>query len=174
MKEMDALRAQGKQIWEKLGRYKYIILVILAGVLLMLLPASRDADTQQEPVAAVGEEFSVKAMEQKLAESLAHIEGAGRVRVMLTVESGMKRVWAQDTSMEQEGTALQRETKTVVISTGSGKQEAVLIEQVYPKFQGALVVTSGGGDPTVRLELTKAVSALTGLGADKISICKGK
>lgn len=76
--------------------------------------------------------------------------------------------------MEQNESAVQRETQTVVVSAGSGKQETVLVQQVYPTFQGALVVATGGGDPAVRLKLTEAVAALTGLGADKISICKGK
>ena len=76
--------------------------------------------------------------------------------------------------MEQDGSSVQRETQTVVVSAGSGTQETVLVQQVYPRFQGALVVATGGGDPEVRLKLTEAVAALTGLGADKISICKGK
>ena len=39
---------------------------------------------------------------------------------------------------------------------------------------GAVVVCEGGGDASVRLKLMEAVSALTGLGTDKIAICKGK
>ena len=76
--------------------------------------------------------------------------------------------------MEQESDSMQKESETVVISSGSGTQETVLVQQVYPRFQGALVVAEGGGNPTVRLNLTEAVAALTGLGADKISVCKGK
>ena len=37
----------------------------------------------------------------------------------------------------------------------------------------ALVVCPGGNDPAVKLQISEAVAALTGLGADKISICKG-
>ena len=37
-----------------------------------------------------------------------------------------------------------------------------------------MIVCAGGDDPTVRLQLTEAMSALTGLGADKISISQGK
>ena len=76
--------------------------------------------------------------------------------------------------MEQESECLQKERETVVISSGSGTQEAVLVQQFYPRFQGALIVSEGGGDPAVRLNITEAVAALTGLGADKISVCKGK
>lgn len=175
MKDKDALLTQGKKALSALGRYKYVLLVMLVGALLLLLPDSDSTGGDGSQIAAsVEEDFSVEALEDKLEATLSEIDGAGQVQVMLTVQSGMKRVLAQDGSMEQEGSTVQRETQTVVISSGSGTQDTVLVQQIYPQFQGALVVASGGGDPTVKLKLTEAVAALTGLGADKISICKGK
>ena len=175
MKNRDALMERGKKLWSSLGRYKYVLLVMAAGALLLLLPSTGDSEEKPQPVAANAEEdFSVEALEEKLEAALSRIDGAGDVKVVLTVQSGMRRVLAQDSSLEQDGSAVQRENQTVVVSAGSGQQETVLVQQVYPKFQGALVVAEGGGDPAIRLKLTEAVAALTGLGADKISICKGK
>ena len=175
MKDTEALLVQGKKIWKSLGRYKFVLLVILVGIVLLLLPDSKKTRESGEQLTVNTEEdFSVEALEEKLERTLSEIDGAGEVRVMLTVESGMKRVLAQDASLDQEGNAVQRETETVVVSTGSGTQDVILVQQIYPRFQGALVVSTGGGDPAVRLKLTEAVAALTGLGADKISICKGK
>lgn len=175
MKDKETLLTQGKKNLKALGRYKYVLLVIVAGLLLLLLPDSKKT-TQSSESLSVGkeEDFSVEALEEKLEDTLSEIDGAGQVLVMLTVESGMKRVLAQDGSVEQGDSTAQRETETVVVSTGSGTQDVVLVQQIYPQFQGALVVAAGGGDPAVRLKLTEAVAALTGLGADKISICKGK
>lgn len=150
-----------------------MLLVLLAGAILLLLPDTKQSE-QTQTAAAAEEDFSVEALEQKLEYTLSQIEGAGQVSVMLTVQSGMKRVLAQDKSAQQDGERLQQETQTVVISSGSGTQETVLIQQVYPRFQGALVVAEGGGDPAVKLKLTEAVAAVTGIGTDKISICKGK
>lgn len=175
MKDKEALLAKGKKALGALGRYKYVLLVMLVGAVLLLLPNSKETGkTQEQAAASVEEDFSVEALEEKLEKTLSEIDGAGQVQVMLTVQSGMKRVLAQDGSLEQEGSAVQRETQTVVVSAGSGVEETVLVQQIYPQFQGALVVATGGGDPAVRLKLTEAVAALTGLGADKISICKGK
>lgn len=175
MKEKAALLVQGKRALNALGRYKYVVFVMLIGLALLMLPDTKVDSEVQTQLLSVGEEdFSVEALEEKLEETLARIDGAGEVRVMLTVQSGMKRVLAQNRSMEQEGDSVQQEIENVVISAGSGVQETVLIQQIYPQFQGALVVASGGEDPTVKLKLTEAVAALTGLGADKISICKGK
>ena len=49
----------------------------------------------------------------------------------------------------------------------------VSLQTVAPQFRGALVVCPGGGDAQIRLKLIEAVSALTGLGADRISVCQG-
>lgn len=175
MKDKEALLSKGKKALGALGRYKYVLLVMLAGALLLMLPDSdKTGPSREQTVAGAEEDFSVEALEEKLEKTLAEIDGAGQVQVMLTVQSGMKRVLAQDGSLEQGGSTVQRETQTVVVSAGSGVQETVLVQQIYPQFQGALVVAAGGGDPAVRLKLTEAVAALTGLGADKISICKGK
>lgn len=173
MKEQNAWTARWKKIPEHLKRGRFALLVLLVGTLLLLWP---DADPAEPDAASAPaeEDFSVEALEEKLEQTLSRVDGAGQVHVMLTVQSGMKRVLAQDASLEQEADSVQRESQTVVISSGSGTQETVLIQQVYPQFQGALVVADGGGDPAVKLKLTEAVAALTGLGADKISICKGK
>ena len=42
------------------------------------------------------------------------------------------------------------------------------------KYCGAVIVAEGGEDPTVALALTRAVSAVTGLGADRITVMKMK
>lgn len=151
-----------------------MFLLIGVGVLLLLVPTSHSKENSSAVVLNTEEDFSVEALEEKLEHILAQIEGAGQVNVMLTAESGMKRIFAQDGRLEQENGSIQRESETVVISSGTGTQETVLVQQIYPRFQGALVVAEGGGDPSVRLNLTEAVAALTGLGADKISVCKGK
>ena len=48
------------------------------------------------------------------------------------------------------------------------------VEETGPQFQGALVVCDGGNNPTVKLQVLNGVAALTGLGADQISISQRK
>ncbi len=164
---------------ELLQRYKFVLLVIGVGLILLLWPdGRRDAaeETGRAPATAAEEDFSVAALEEKLSETLSKVQGAGEVTVMLTVQGSSRRVLAEDEDISKgrEGES-EAQRATVVVSGGSGAgEETVLVQQLYPRFQGALVVCSGGGDPSVRLKLMEAVSALTGLGTDKISICKGK
>ena len=165
---------QAEKLKKLLGQYKHVLIVIAAGFLLLLWPsgeAKPSAEVQSGQIS--GEEaFSVEELEARLAQVLSRVEGAGEVSVILTVESGMERVLAMDITASQTNSDREREEQTVILSTDEG-EEAVLLTQRYPTFLGALVVCPGGDDPEVRLRLTQAVSVLTGLGADRISVCKG-
>lgn len=85
--------------------------------------------------------------------------------MVLTLAGGPRQVLAQDVDQATERGQERRET--VVVSRGVRGQEAVAVQEVSPEYQGALLVCPGGGDPTVRLQLTQAVAALTGLGPIK-------
>lgn len=166
-------RVWGKRLRGLLDKYKFVFLVILAGAALLLLPSFGGGGTQEKPPAAptaTAEEFSVEAMERKLEEALSQVDGAGKATVVLTLRSGPRQVVAQDGKQSDKETT----ASTVVVSKGSGTEDAVVLQQIYPQYQGALVVCPGGGEAAVRLKIIDAVSALTGLGSDKISVCKSK
>lgn len=177
MKGTETAMNGGKKLIMVIEKYKFVFLVLLAGVLLLLLPSfgggtgSMSSSTLQQEG---GADFDLDALERKLSATLSQVEGAGQVQVVLTVKAGPRSILAQDvTTSEGEG-MVEKSASTVVANKGSSGQEAVLLQEVYPVFQGALVVCPGGDDPTIRLNMVEAMSALTGLGADKISICKGK
>lgn len=165
------LQWKPERLWKLLDKYKYVLLVLAAGLALLLWPAGERPEAEGAPGTA-REGFDLEALEEKLSRVLSQVEGAGKVTVALTVRSGTERVPLTDRSTAAGERDSRVEEKTVVISTGSGQQAAVRVER-SPVFQGAVVVSQGGGDAQVRLLLTQAVSALTGLGADKITICKG-
>lgn len=163
---------QAEQLWKLLDKYKYVLLVILAGVILLLWPAGEKEQPRESAGSGTAEDFDLAALEKKLSQALSQVEGAGKVTVTLTVKSGMEQVPFTDrsTSVSERGSSV--EEKTVVINTGSG-QEAVVRVQRGPVFQGAVVVCQGGDRAEVRLLMTQAVASLTGLGTDRITVCKG-
>lgn len=154
------------RVW--LGKYKLALLVLALGVVLLAWP------TGGEKPAPVSEDtrlhsFDPEEVERKLERVLSKIDGAGEVTVALTVSDGVQRRYAVDETRRGE----EAQTQTVIVSTGSGTQEAVSVGEHWPDFQGAVVVCQGGGDPEVRLLVTQAVCALTGLGSDRVTVCKG-
>ena len=163
---------EAAQRWkEGLRRYLYVLLVAAAGVALLLLPSGgRDSPGGELPDQEEGASFDLESFETKLERTLSQIEGAGETRVVLTLDGGSRQVLARNQEREGDGGG----TSTVVtVGKGSGQQEVVPLQTVAPEFRGALIVCPGGGDARVRLRLIEAVSALTGLGANRISVCAG-
>ena len=160
------------QLWKgALERYKYALMVVALGGALLVLPTGAPAPEQfEQGQSAQSESFDLDAFEQKLEQALSQVGGAGRVQVVLTLDGGSRQVLAQDQDRGGDGRA---SISTVTVGRGAGGQEVVALQTLAPNFRGALVVCPGGNDPHVRLKLVEALAALTGLGADRISICEG-
>ena len=157
--------------WKGLGKYQYALLVAALGALLMLLPAGRGRDCPPEPEPPGGAEtFRLEDFETELEGALSRIRGAGRVKVVLTLDGGSRKILAQDLDREGEGKGT---TTTVTVEGGDRSRQVVPLQTLAPKFRGALIVCPGGSMPGVRLQLTQALSALTGLRADRITVCEG-
>lgn len=152
-----------------LGKYGYVLLVIVVGAVLLLWPSGGG---EQESVSAEagGTYFDLEEFEAKLEKALSRIEGAGEVSVVLTLDSDGRQVLAQDRNTDGSGGG---SSTTVTVGRGAGTEEVVPLQTFTPDFRGALVICQGGGEAQVRLRLVEAVSAVTGLGSDRISICTG-
>lgn len=161
-------REKLEELWKK---YRLVLLIILAGVLLMLLPAGSKKDVAEE-VRQERETFSLEETERRMEEILGRIEGTGKLQLMLTLKSGSQLHLAEDTDRTMDGDELRTQQETVTLNRGSGYQDVVITQQVYPSYQGALVVCQGADQAAVRLAVTEAVSALTGLSSDKITVVK--
>ena len=150
-----------KRVWDK---YKYVVLVIAVGVVLMIWPSSRKSGGVST---AAGRDI-----QREMEEILGKIEGVGQVRVMLTEESGGERILAEDTSVTVRREGEYSETYKTVFTDGENGDEVVVKRTVSPTYRGALVVCAGGDRASVRLAVTKAVSALTGLPASRVAVEK--
>ena len=170
MNGREALARLAGKIKGPMEKYRVVLLVILAGLVLLMLPLDQEEEPLQEETTADAQ-FDLAVLEARLEEALSKIDGAGEVTAVLTIQNGPRQVLAQNVD---QGSGEEETTETVILSRGSSTQETVTVQELYPSYQGALLVCEGGDDPEVRLKLTEATSALTGLGADKISISKGK
>ena len=153
--------------WGVVKKYQYVLLVALVGAVLLLIPSGEKPAETAAP--EEGQQFRLEELEKRLEQALGQIEGAGEVHAVLTLKSGSRQVLAQAVERDGNGGS---SFAPVTVGRGAGSQEVVPLQTLAPEYQGALIVCQGGGDPAVRLNILQAVSALTGLGADKISICK--
>lgn len=159
-----------KAIWQK---YRFPLLLFALGAVLMLLPSgNRQAQSAKE---TDGVTYSLEETERRMEEILGRIQGTGKLELMLTLKSGPQVQLAEDVDREQNGEEVSRRSETVTLNRGSGSGEDVYVtNQIYPIYQGALVVCQGADQAAVRLAVTEAVAALTGLSSDKITVVKWK
>lgn len=158
---MDAM-ALKRQSLEWFKKYRICLLVLLAGMVLMLLPGET-----QEPAAAAPAQVSQPDLQERLGDLLSHMEGAGKVRVLLTQAQGASTRYQTDESGNGN-------VDTVLI-TGADRSQSGLVQQVDPPvYLGAVVLCQGAGKATVRLAIVDAVAKATGLPSSKITVLKMK
>lgn len=152
---MDFLRKAG----EFVSKYRWAVLILLLGVVLMLIPSSKKTEDQATTTETAPESSD---MAEELETILAQIKGVGKVQVLLSLEAGQTTVYRID----EDGT---------VIVTDADRAQNGLVERVEsPKYRGAVIVCQGADSPNVRLSIVEAVASVTGLGTDRITVLKMK
>lgn len=169
-----------KSIVPFLKKYKYAALVFVLGIAILLLPIGKSSDSAKAaPVSTerTDDEY-VRELEERLAALLSQVSGAGSVQVMLTLQTGSRTEYQTDTHVTSDQNDAEsrgsEERKTVILSEGSAYDKAAVSAVRYPQFQGALIVSEGADRSAVRLDLIRAVAALTGLNSSQITVVKLK
>ena len=166
---MDTVDIKSK-VQHFLDKYKFVVLVIVIGIILMLLPTGESKNKSENYTEAPKE--SELTMDVRLENVLSKIHGAGEVKVLLSVATGEENIYQIDEDVSENSGNIQR--NTVVVSDGSRNQQGLIRQIIPPSYLGAVIVCDGGDDPVVRLAVVDAVSKLTGLTTDRISVIKMK
>ena len=162
---MDRL-AVTERITEFIKKYKFVMIVLAVGIILMLLPGKQEetAVPVTENKATAEYNWDITA---SLTQILSQIKGAGEVKVLLTLAGGQNTVYQYDT----DGTGRH---ETVIVTDGNRNQSGLVQRVDPPVYQGAIIVCQGADNDVVRLHIIEAVARVTGLGTDKISVLKMK
>lgn len=168
---MDWLTIRSK-ITEIYKKNKYVVLILVVGLILLMIPPLADRDEQKQ---VISEEIgNILSVEEQLSQILSYVKGAGKVQVMLSISTGEETLYQTNESHSTNADQSSIKSDTVTI-TGSERSETGLIKQINPPiYSGAIVVCQGADNASVRLAVVEAVSKVTGLGADKISVLKMK
>lgn len=113
----------------------------------------------------------VQQVTAELEEVLSRIAGAGRVKVMLTLERGFREELAMDVTRDesqteerdaQGGTRISQERRVTesVRDRVSAEGPALTVAREWPRIAGVVVAAEGGGDPWVQRVLAEAVATV--------------
>lgn len=166
---MELMRISGnfKNI---LRKNKFTLLLLAVGILLLWTPGKSEDVVQTQATQPTTQILTAEEMEAVLRE----IHGAGEVRVLLSVADGEEIIYQNDSELAQSENDRTDQSETVLITDAQRAQQGLIRQINPPVYLGAVIVCQGADNPSVRLQITQAVSKITGLGADEICVLKMK
>ena len=159
-----------REVWNK---YKFVVLIVLIGIVLLLWPSG--AKTGVRNTGNPSSHPELQTIQSEMEQILSEINGVGTVHVMLTEESDGELQLAQNTELSYSGSTEAPEDysrRSEVVLANNGDECAIVTRSSRPAYRGALVVCQGGDRAEIRLEVTAAVTALTGLSSDRVTVAK--
>ncbi len=146
----------------------------MVGILLMLMPTGTRQSKQEVTIQSAAMETAADSMEERLAEILSQVAGAGKVQVLLTEATGAQTFYQENRDSTEGNQNKSTRTDTVILSDSSRGQTGLVSQINPPTYLGAIVLCQGADQSAVRLAITEAVANATGLGYHKISVLKMK
>ena len=169
---MDWVEKRGA-LQELFKKYKWAAVVVLMGMMLMAFPSGKE-EAKNQPVSVPEHTAETDTLELRLENLLSRLEGAGKVKVLLSIASGSEKVFQTDEDRNQTEDSLDKRQETVLITTASREENGLIRRVDPPVYLGAVVLCQGADRASIRLAVVEAVSTATGLGANHISVLKMK
>ncbi len=160
---------------------KNIALIILAVVMLFMLVLSelvgglQKTDSLNED-GSVNSQKYIEQTEKELEMILEKINGAGKVEVMLTLESSYENVFAKGYSTKEDkgenDEKKEFQEEYIIIKNGSSNEECLVVKVYEPAIKGVAVVAQGADDIKVKNAITQTVCALFNISSARVSVEK--
>ena len=115
---------------------------------------------------------------------ISSIEGAGKTKIMVTLNGSVRELYAADTDIADKDSAKKtndnentdkqntEKKKYILIRGKDGSEKALSLGQLVPEIKGVLIICEGGDNDVIKEEITDAVSAA--LNISKTHICVSK
>lgn len=198
---------------KKIAKDQFVI-CILAGILLIVIamPTSKNPVKQNNKSVLLDSETDIievkeqkeynstyageeitsveeyeRYVENKLEHAISVMEGAGKVKVMVTVNSSKELVVEKDIPMTRNNTVendaeggnrtineLEDMEETVYSKESDGSSHPYVIKTLQPVVEGVVVVAQGGGSQTVSKNIVEVIVALFDIEPHKIKVVKMK
>jgi len=193
--ELEKYTGKFKRYFSKDLRLKIIVMLGLLGMALILI--SQFAQTggsgpaPGQPQGMRNAEFTneeyINHLEERLRNLISEIEGVGRNKVMITLESGVQYVYAQELRRSTDSTAggsaggalaaggrvhESIEERFILVDTEFGRREALVLTRLPPRVQGVVIVCEGADNILVEQKLISVVTTTLGIPSTRVSVVK--
>ena len=168
MSELNTQHKSFSTVLEKIRKNKKIQYILIASILVIMVmffvfdfgKNTQTSITEKD----IASEY-VLELENRLSSCLSKVKDAGKVSVVISVESGMETVLATDTITKETSSGIETQTTPIVIN---GK--TVVVKEMYPKITGVLIVAEGAKNLSVMNRLQQATMSLLDIDINQIQI----
>lgn len=189
---MKNIREKSSRLLEKMKADKKLTIIVfvgLAGILLLLaselvqLPQKQE-EPQASPEPAATEYSYAEDIEKRLTNLVSSISGAGKAKVMVTLENGVESVYAADEKQAQERSSEEKtggmavnekissESEYIILQSNGSRDEGMVVKVIQPKIRGVAIVCEGADSAYVQQRITQTVTAVLDIGASRVSIAR--
>ena len=198
---------EGKAFLERMWSKKKLrkdqcVILVLIGMLFCVISLPVKKETTQSNVSDISgvmiddeqmfysekeSEDYISCWEEKLEESLRFVEGAGKVRVLITLKESEEQILAKDGALESRETVEtdasggnrhvveSREEKSVIRTVDErGQDVPLVVKTVAPCVEGVVVIAQGADQAQVRKDIIEAIQVLFDIDMNRIAIIKMK
>lgn len=171
----DALLPIVRELFKSKRNVAILLIVVLLSLFFLASDGEGESITQKTDTSDFSAEYT-KALEKKLEKLLSGIEGAGEVRVMISLESCYENVYLSETSDDEKRTDTSSEIKKdeqyVTLKKGTSTEECVVVKVYEPVVRGVAVAAEGAGSELVKKSLTDTVCAVFSISSTRVSVEK--
>lgn len=167
---LDGIKEKLKTVIEKIPEEKRPKILVAVGIGLMVMifltsgvglekkgENSESFETDSTPC------LYAEETEKKLEQVISLIDGAGRCKVMVTLDTSEENIYASDIN--------ESKSEYVVIKTSSN-EGGLLLKIIQPKIRGVAVVCDGGDSYITVNNITDAVCSVLGISSTRVSVTK--
>ena len=174
-------------------RVRLLLTVGFAAIALLFISDFIGSDakkTSAEPASytAANEDYDeyTARLESRLTELISSVDGAGRTKVMVTLECGTEYVYASQqktTSALSENTnpdgRVSRDEKrsgeeNLILIDGGRGEEPLILKEITPTVAGVVVLCSGADDINVRQQIINVVTTALGTSSNRVCVTRMK
>lgn len=184
--KLDGMRNPSKKLldWFKGGTGKTVLFALgILGIILIglstFLPDSTTAATTSATSSSITAEEYITELEAKLTKIVGSIDGAGECEVMVTLENGVKYIYATeediDSESEEDGSQISGSKDTdenIILVETDGGYQGLLVTEVQPTVKGVVVVCQGGDQEIVKERIISTITTVLNITSKRVCVTK--
>lgn len=176
------------KILSKNNLSKSVFIIGLVGILLICLPNFTLGTTRKTETHFDSHSLSEqrrKKLEENLENIISEIQGAGKSKVLVTLENSTETVYATEERKNKEASedkssgeitrkkeSDDSEKKFITIKDSEGTEHALAVTEIEPKVKGVVIICPGGDDIVVKKRIVDATTTALNINSTRVCVTK--